>query len=103
MLYGEAEDVARPAFRELLLEAAKDHLRARYGEAITGLAQMAIDELLIDIQASLDVEDQIQRRHGSGGADERVRSVLARKTSERRTPAAEGKRRRAAASRKRRG
>ncbi len=103
VLYGEAEDVARPAFRELLLEAAKDHLRARFGEAITGLARLAIDELLVDIQSSLDVEDQIQRRRGSGGTDDRVRAALARTTSERSSSAAKRPRRRAPASRKRRG
>ncbi len=86
VLYSEAEEVAKPAFRELLLEAAKDHLRARFGDTITRLAQLAVDELLIDIEASLDVEDQIQRRHESGGTDDRLREALARNRSDRSQP-----------------
>ena len=102
VLYSEAEEVARPAFRELLLEAAKDHLRARFGDTITRLAQVAIDELLIDIQASLDVENQIQRRRESAGTDDRLRAALARTTSQRSSSAAERKQGRARAARKRR-
>jgi hypothetical protein len=33
------EAVARPAFRDLLLEAAKERLRERFGEEITALAE----------------------------------------------------------------
>jgi hypothetical protein len=102
VLYAEAEGIAKPALRELLLEAAKDHLRERFGEAITRLAQLAVDELLIDIEASLDVEDQIQRRRESGGTDDRLREALARKRSERSQSSAERKPGRAPASRRRR-
>ena len=102
VLYGEAEEVARPALRELLLEAAKDHLRARFGDTITRLARLAIDELLIDVEASLDVEDQIQRRRESGGTDERLRAALARTPAERSPSAAARKQGRASAARKRR-
>lgn len=80
VLYAEAEAVAKPAFRELLLEAAKNHLRTRFGSRITRLAQVAVDELLTDIEASLDVEDRIGRRRDAGGADDRVREALARST-----------------------
>ena len=59
-MYAEAEAVARPAFRELLREAAKDRLRERFGEEITALAQLAVDELLKDVQASFEIEAQIQ-------------------------------------------
>jgi hypothetical protein len=103
VLYAEAEGVAKPAFRELLLDAAKTHLQARFGEEITRLAQLAIDELLIDIEASLDVEDQIQRRgESSGGAHDRVRKALGRKRSERDQPSGEHKERRGPGSRRRR-
>ncbi len=61
VLYAEAEAVAKPALRDLLLEAAKDRLRERFGEQITGLAHLAVDELLKDVQASFDVEARIQR------------------------------------------
>jgi len=60
VMYAEAEAVARPAFRELLREAAKDRLRERFGEEITALAQLAVDELLKDVQASFEIEAQIQ-------------------------------------------
>lgn len=103
VLYGEAEGVTKQAFRELLLEAAKDHLRARFGETITGLARLATDELLADIEASLDVEAQIERRRGSqGGSDDRLRAVFARGSSDRVEPAAERKAGGRAAARKRR-
>ena len=62
-MYAEAEAVARPAFRELLLEAAKDRLRERFGEKITALAQLAVDELLNGAQASFEIEARIQQRN----------------------------------------
>jgi hypothetical protein len=86
VLYQEAEDVTRPAFRELLREAAKDHLRARFGDTISRLAQLAVDELLIDIEANLDIEDQIQRRRESAGTDDRLREAFARRGSNRNQP-----------------
>lgn len=103
VLYSEAEGVTKQAFRELLLEGAKAHLRARFGETITRLAQMATDELLADIEASLEVEDQIQRRHESDGSPpDRLREALGRKRSDRSEPPAERKGGGAAPSRKRR-
>jgi hypothetical protein len=102
VLYTEAEEVTKPALRQLLLEAAKDRLRARFGESITRLAQLAVDELLVDIEASLDVEDQIQRRRDSGDGDARLRAALGRTRSERSPSAAERERGRTPASRKRR-
>ena len=61
VMYAEAEAVARPAFRDLLLEAAKDRLRERFGEEITALARLAVDELLNDAQASFEIEARIQQ------------------------------------------
>ena len=63
VMYAEAEAVARPAFRDLLLEAAKDRLRERFGEEITALAQLAVDELLNGAQASFEIEARIQQRN----------------------------------------
>jgi hypothetical protein len=102
VLYAEAEEVAKPALRELLLEAAKAHLRARFGDTITRLAQLAVDELVVDIEANLDIEDQIQRRRESGGTDDRLREALARPRSKHGAASPEGKQSRAPASRKRR-
>jgi hypothetical protein len=102
VLYQEAEDVTRPAFRELLREAAKDHLRARFGDTISRLAQLAVDELLIDIEANLDIEDQIQRRRESAGTDDRVREALARRGANRAPSPAAAKKGSAPAARPRR-
>jgi hypothetical protein len=103
VLYAEAEGVTKQAFRELLLEGAKAHLRERFGETITRLAQLATDELLADIEASLDVEDQIQRRRESDGSPpDRLREALARKRSDRPQPSAKRKAGGASAARKRR-
>ncbi len=63
VLYAEAEAVTRPAFRELLFEAAKARLRERFGDKITGLAELAVDELMDDVQTSLDIEAHIRQRN----------------------------------------
>ena len=60
VMYAEAEAVVRPAFRELLLEAAKERWRERFGEKITQLAQLAVDEVLRDAEASLEIESRIR-------------------------------------------
>jgi hypothetical protein len=79
VMYAEAEEVAKPAFRELLLEAAKERLRERFGDRITALARLAVDELLNDAQASLDVEARIQRYHEERRAPaETLRDLFAR-------------------------
>ena len=103
VLYAEAEGVTRQAFRELLLEGAKERLRERLGDTITGLARLATDELLADMEASLDVEEQIQRRRESEGSpSDRLREVLGRKRTDRVQPSAERKSGGASSSRKRR-
>ncbi len=105
VLYSEAEAVARPAFRDLLLEAAKERLRERFGEEITALANLAVDDLLKGVEASFEIEARIQRHNDepqpSGGLREIVAAWRARgqsrpaqgERSVRRTPArAKGKR-----------
>jgi hypothetical protein len=104
VLYAEAEGVTKQAFRELLLEGAKARLRDRFGETITRLAELATDELLADIEASLDVEEQIQRRRESseGGAPDRLREALGRKRADRGQPSAARKSAAASSARRRR-
>lgn len=63
VLYSEAESVTKQAFRELLLEAAKARFRERFGDQISGLAQLAVDELMQDVLASLEIEAHIQERN----------------------------------------
>jgi len=62
LLYAGAESVTKDAFRELLLEAAKARLRERFGDKIAGLAELAVDELLNDVLASLEIEARISAR-----------------------------------------
>src|SRR5690242_14251215 len=78
VLYSEAEAVARPAFRDLLLEAAKKRLRERFGEEITALANLAVDDLLKGVQASFEIEAQI-RRHNDEQREpnEQLREIFA--------------------------
>jgi len=78
VLYSEAEAVARPAFRDLLLEAAKDRLRKRFGEEITALANLAVDDLLKGVEASFEVEARIQRHNDEGHQpNERLQELFA--------------------------
>jgi len=77
LLYAEAESVTRQAIRELLLEKAKARVRERFGDQITGLAQLAVDELLHDISASLDIEARIRERsRDDEGRGERLSDIL---------------------------
>jgi hypothetical protein len=105
VLYAEAAEVARPAFRELLLEAAKERMRERFGEEITALARLADDELLNEMQASFDVEARIQRfQQERRPPAEKLREVFAgRSTGGESRPARGEERPRRAARRRRRG
>jgi hypothetical protein len=77
VLFGEAESITRKAFRELLEEAAKQHLRERWGERIHALAVLAVDELIADAEASLEIEARIAARNQAReGLDDRVAAIL---------------------------
>lgn len=77
VLYGEAEPLAKEAFRQLLLEEAKTRLRERFGNQIAGLAQLAVDELMQDVLASLEVEERIRQRNRDREARrERLANIL---------------------------
>jgi hypothetical protein len=78
LLYAEAESVTKQALRELLLEEAKARFRERFGDQIAGLAQLAVDELMQDVFASLDVEARIrQRNRDEEGRRGRLSEILA--------------------------
>jgi len=77
LLSSEAESVIRPALRELLSEVAKDLLRARFGRQITALAELAVDDALNDLEASLEIETRIKRHQEDRRTDERLREVFA--------------------------
>jgi hypothetical protein len=78
VLYGEAESLTKRAFRELLLESAKARFRERFGDKITGLAQLAVDELMADMLANLEIEARIQGRNRERGRiKDRLRDIFA--------------------------
>jgi len=77
LLYAEAESVTQEAFRDLLMEAAKSRLRERFGDQIVGLAQLAVDEVMGDVFASLDIEARIrQQNRERQGRRERLSGIL---------------------------
>lgn len=78
LLFGEAEKVTKEAFREVLLEAAKHRLRERFGEQLRGIAELAVDEAMNDVFASLEIEACIQERHDEREQRrERLRDIFA--------------------------
>lgn len=84
LLFAGAETVAKEAFRELLLEAAKDRLRERFGDKLSGLAQLAVDELMNDVFASLDIEARIQQQNDDQERrKDRLRNIFAERKRER--------------------
>jgi len=85
VLYSEAEAAAKQAVRELFVDAAKARWRERFGEQITALAYAAVDELLSDVWASLEIEGRIQERNDGRDTHDRVRHILAAPASAQRT------------------
>ncbi len=103
VMFAEAEEVVRPAFRELLLEAAKEHLRQRFGEQITALARLAVDDLMTEVEANLEIEARISRhREERQPVHDRLRELLAGRRAGAGSPPEAGGRREAARSRRRR-
>jgi hypothetical protein len=77
VLFDEAEGITRKAFRALLEEAAKRHLSERIGVQIEALAKLAVDELLADVAANLEIEARIAaRKQAREGLDARIDAIL---------------------------
>ena len=77
VLYDEARRVTREAYRELLKEAAKRQLGELWGERIEALAKLAVDELLADTEANLEIEAKIAARNeAKDGIEREVESIL---------------------------
>ena len=105
VLYSEAEAVVRPAFRDLLMEAAKDRLRERFGDEITALARLAVDDLLKGMKASFEIESRVQQHGEEQRQPSELQEMFAawRTRSESRVaPAGPSPRRTAARAKKRR-
>lgn len=82
VMYAEAEAVTREAFRELLKEAAKRRLLERWGDRITALADLAVDELIDDAEANLEIEARIAtRNHARQTVEDRVGAILSRNSN----------------------
>lgn len=77
VLYDEAQQVTRKAFRELLLDAAKRRFTERFGAQIEGLAGLAVDELVDDMFANLEIERLIaSRARRDEDVAKKVRDIL---------------------------
>lgn len=61
-MYGEATQIARAAFRELIRDKIKEKLEQRMSETIDSLADLAVDDLVSDIDANNEIERQIKDR-----------------------------------------
>lgn len=70
MLKGEADKVVPAAFRSLLEEAAKARLKERWGDRIEGLARLAVDQFLNELDSSLGVEAILERQARASQATE---------------------------------
>jgi hypothetical protein len=82
VMYAEAEGVTREAFRELLKEAAKRRLLERWGDRIAELANLAVDELIDDAEANLEIEARIAaRNHAKQAVEDRVGAIFGRSSS----------------------
>ncbi|MFO7562345.1 MAG: hypothetical protein R6X02_06850 [Enhygromyxa sp.] len=82
VLYSEAEAATRQAFRALLEDSAKRRLQERWGDRIDALAQLAVDQLLADAEANLEIEARIGERSRTRRAvEERLGEILGRSPS----------------------
>ncbi len=78
MLAGQAEKAAHEALHTLLLDAAKKHLEAAWGERIDGLAALAVQKLVGEMEANLRIEAEIQRQgEAKRDAEAALRDVFA--------------------------
>jgi hypothetical protein len=77
VMFDEAESIVREAYRELLKDAAKQRLEARWGDRITALANLAVDEAMADADANLEIQALIEARNEARrGIDARVQGII---------------------------
>jgi hypothetical protein len=81
LFYGMAQGVTREALSELMREAAKRHLKEAWGDRIEALAALAVEELLADMEANLDIESKIAARSaGRRATEERLAKIFQKKS-----------------------
>jgi hypothetical protein len=77
VMFDEAESIVREAYRELLKDAAKRRLETHWGERITALANLAVDEAMADADANLEIQALIEARNQARrGLDARVQGII---------------------------
>jgi hypothetical protein len=62
VLADSAAGLAQRAFKELLFERIKDKLSDRMGDWLDALATFAVDDLMADVEANLEIERRIAAR-----------------------------------------
>lgn len=79
VMYDEAESIVREAYRELLKDAAKQRLQARWGERIAALANLAADEAMADADANFQIQALIGARNDARRSlEDRIQAIIAR-------------------------
>lgn len=77
MLAGQASELVKEAFGDLLREALREALHARLGDRIAGLADVIADDFAADIDANLAIEAALDgRRAAKAEVAERARQAF---------------------------
>jgi hypothetical protein len=63
VLFGRAQSMARSVAEEIIREAIKARMKERLGARLEAIGRLAADELILDIEANLDIEARIAARH----------------------------------------
>lgn len=77
VMYDEAESIVREAYRELLKDAIKQRLQARWGGRITALANLAADEAMADADANFQIQALIESRNAAhADVEQRIQAII---------------------------
>lgn len=77
VMYDEAESIVREAYRELLKDAIKQRLLARWGGRITALANLAADEAMADADANFQIQALIEARNAAhADLEQRIQAII---------------------------
>ncbi len=78
MLAGQASELVKESFGDLLREALREALHARLGERIAALADVIADDFAADVEANLAIESALDgRRAEKAEVAERARQAFA--------------------------
>lgn len=98
-MYGGAREMKISVVMDIVRQAMRQRLEQRLGRELTMLGQLAADEIIEDIQASLEIEARIVARQEQtrSSLEERLRAALGGSAP---TPAAPARRKKAASKRR---